>query len=856
MPTYLEIAVNIPLLSVVFHYHLPAELEGRVQPGHLVAVPFRQQTVYGVVLRQVAQPEVPETRPVLELVDPEAVLTPQQIELATHLAESTLAPLSACIGLMLPPGLMQPADAIYSLTPFGQEVAARPTGGLSSTQVRLLGLLQKRGALRGQQIDRALPRANWRTSVRPLIRQGLIVSETILPPPRVHPKMARTVRLACPPEVALESMNQLGRAGSPAVTRRQVMLRYLINEAGPVNATWLYAESSGNLQDLHRLAELGLVMLGETEDQRDPLAQFDFQPSEAPVLTQDQNGAWIQVEDHLRRAAAREPVTPILLHGVTGSGKTEIYLRAVQYTLQLGRQAIILVPEIALTPQTIRRFANRFPGQVGMLHSGLSEGERYDTWRRARQGALGLVVGPRSALFTPFPDLGLIIVDECHDDTYYQSDSLPSYDARTAALAYARLAGAVCLFGSATPEITQMFHASRGEWSYLQLPARILAHQQAVQAQLERLRIRESHPDRIVSHFRPLEAQAESSDLPPVEIVDMRAELKAGNRSIFSRALHSALGQVLEDGHQAILFLNRRGSATYVFCRDCGHSLRCPRCDLPLTYHTNSQQSVGALQCHHCGYQRRMPDRCPNCQSDHIRHFGTGTERVESEINSLFPQARTLRWDYETTRKKGAHEVILSHFMAHRADILIGTQMLAKGLDLPLVTLVGAVLADVGLNLPDYRATERTFQVLTQVAGRAGRSLLGGKVILQTFQPENYIIQAAARHDYQEFYRQELEFRRQVGYPPYGNLVRLEYRHLDPKQAESQARALATRLQSWLASENRHATQIIGPVPCFFARISGLYRWQIILRGPEPVSLLRDKPLGEWKIEVNPPNLL
>ena len=856
MPTYVEIAVNIPQVSAVFHYHLPAELEGLVQPGHLVAVPFRQQMVYGVVLRQVEQPEVPETRPVLELVDPAAVITHQQIELVKHLSEATLAPLAACIGLMLPPGLMQQADAVYSLTPFGLEIATNPAGELSSTQVRLLGLLHKRGPLRGQQIDRALPRANWRSSVRPLIRQGLIISEPVLPPPRVRPKTVRTAWLACPPEIALAQMANLGRAGSQALMRRQVMLQYLVREAGPVNVTWLYAESGGNLGDLHHLAQLGLIALGETEDQRDPLAQYDFQPSEAPQLTRDQKEVWSQIEEHLRQSAGGQAVTPLLLHGVTGSGKTEIYLSAVQFTLQLGRQAIILVPEIALTPQTIRRFANRFPGRVGMLHSGLSEGERYDTWRRARQGTLGLVVGPRSALFTPFPNLGLIIVDECHDDTYYQSESLPSYDARTAALAYARLAGAVCLCGSATPDITQMYHASRGEWRYLHLPARILAHQQSIQTQLERLKLKESHPEKIISHYQPLEAKAESSDLPPVEIIDMRTELKDGNRSIFSRALHAGLEQVLEDGHQAILFLNRRGSATYIFCRDCGYSLRCPRCDLPLTYHTNSQNPVGILQCHHCGYQRRTPEHCPNCQSRHIRHYGTGTERVESEINTFFPQARTLRWDYETTRKKGAHETILSHFMAHRADILIGTQMLAKGLDLPLVTLVGAVLADVGLNLPDYRATERTFQVLTQVAGRAGRSLLGGKVILQTFQPDNYVIRAAAGHDYEQFYRQELEYRRQLNYPPFGKLVRLEYRHLDPQQAESQAREMAARVQNWLSTEKRHVTQLIGPVPCFFARVSGLYRWQIILRGPDPVSLLRDKPLAEWKSEVNPPNLL
>jgi primosomal protein N' (replication factor Y) len=333
---------------------------------------------------------------------------------------------------------------------------------------------------------------------------------------------------------------------------------------------------------------------------------------------------------------------------------------------------------------------------------------------------------------------------------------------------------------------------------------------------------------------------------------------------------------VLENQQQAILFLNRRGTATYIFCRDCGHSLRCPRCDNPLTFHSlpgsaeiplptsgsasqNQRAQTAAesaLTCHHCGYQRKMPHTCPNCGSRHIKQYGTGTERVEADLQTLFPQARTLRWDYETTRKKGAHELILEHFQAQRADVLIGTQMLAKGLDLPLVTLVGVILADVGLNLPDYHAAERTFQLLTQVAGRAGRSPLGGQVILQTYQPDHYVIQAAAQHDFETFYQQEVEKRRQIGYPPFSQLVRLEFRHTDSTQAEANALELANRIQEWLNEEGRSATYMIGPVPPFFARLKGEYRRQIILRGPDPRSLLRGRQLRDWRIEVNPPSLL
>ena len=334
----------------------------------------------------------------------------------------------------------------------------------------------------------------------------------------------------------------------------------------------------------------------------------------------------------------------------------------------------------------------------------------------------------------------------------------------------------------------------------------------------------------------------------------MRTELKSGNRSIFSRALQENLAKVLENGEQAILFLNQRGSASYVFCRDCGHVLRCPRCDTSLTHHTNNDAAI--LICHHCGYQRKMPQTCPKCKSDRIRQYGMGTQRVEKELQALFPDVRTLRWDHDTTRQKGAHEIILSHFANQRADILIGTQMLAKGLDLPLVTLVGAVLADVGLHLPDYRAGERVFQVLSQVAGRAGRSPLGGQVILQTFHPDHYVIQAAAAHDYAGFYTRELAYRKELGYPPFAQLLRLEFRHSKEKEAQAEAERLAPRIKNWLREGDRRATELIGPAPCFYARRDGQYRLQLILRGPDPASLLAGRKLGNWRVEVYPQALL
>jgi primosomal protein N' (replication factor Y) (superfamily II helicase) len=337
-----------------------------------------------------------------------------------------------------------------------------------------------------------------------------------------------------------------------------------------------------------------------------------------------------------------------------------------------------------------------------------------------------------------------------------------------------------------------------------------------------------------------------------VKIVDMRQELKAGNRTIFSRALQTALEEVLAREQQAILFLNRRGSATYVFCRDCGVSVDCPRCDIPLTFH----EAAAILTCHTCGYRRKLPAKCPACGSSQIRQFGLGTERVEAETQARFPHARVLRWDAETAAQKDAADLLLSHFSGHRADILIGTQMIAKGLDLPLVTLVGVILADVGLQLPDFRAGERAFQILTQVAGRAGRSPLGGQAIFQTYKPDHYALLAASRHDFEGFLRQELAHRRKLGYPPYARLLRLELRDPDEERAAREAARMGQEVQRWIAVGEHTATELIGPAPCFYARRDGLYRWQIILRGPDPAGVVRERPLGGWRAEVDPPSLL
>ncbi|NOY99151.1 MAG: primosomal protein N', partial [Chloroflexi bacterium] len=698
MPTFVEIAVNIPAVSGVFDYHLPPDLEGLVGAGCLVTAPFGARTVQGVVLRFVEQPSVAETKAVIALLDPQPVLTAAQIALAEAMAGATLNPLAAMVGLMLPPGLSQQADTRYELRT--AESGQPPAADLSRTQARLVDLLKKRGPLRGRQIDRHFKHVDWRKSAQALVRRGLLGSQPILPAPRVRPKFVRTAQLAVPPEQAEAALPALGKKETTQ-KRRAAALRFLMRTPEAVDVSWVYAESGCNLADLQILAERGLIVLRETEIWRDPVEGMEqWEDLGNLTLTAAQKEALKAILAAFDDPSA-ERSRPFLLHGVTGSGKTEMYIRAAQEAIRRGKQALILVPEIALTPQTVRRFLARFPGQVGLVHSKLSAGERYDTWRRARAGLLKVVIGPRSALFTPLPDVGLIVVDECHDGSYHQSEP-PFYDAAAAAQTYARLGGAVCIFGSATPPIPYRYQAEA-------LTPTPLPEGEGQKGRGMRLL---ELPGRITTSRT--DDSAQSLELPPIDVIDMRAELKAGNRAIFSRTLSEALAQTLARGEQAILFLNRRGTATYVFCRECGYTLKCPRCDTPLTYHVQGlkvessrlepadpQPATFKLVCHRCGYTRQMPKKCPDCGGRQIRQYGLGSERVEAEVARLFPGARTLRWDWETTRRKDAHEIILSHFAAHRADVLVGTQMLAKGLDLPLVTLVGVVLADVGLNLPD-----------------------------------------------------------------------------------------------------------------------------------------------------------
>jgi primosomal protein N' (replication factor Y) len=816
-----------------FTYGVPDDLRNLLVPGSLVTIPFGTRKLYGVVVGLSEESAIPRTRPVESVVDPQPAFTPDQLELAGWLSHEYLASLHECLSLMIPSGLVGHADVIISLNPEAPPQAAR-----TKPQAALLALLERRGPLHGRQLTAALPGVDWRPAADQLVRRAIVSRESFLGPPRAQPKHIETIQLdpATDVEVALKGLRS---------DVYDAIVAFLRAEGTPVDISWVYAATGAKRYHLKKLGERGVVTLGVEEVWRDPLAGQVFVPAEPPALTSDQQTVW----DRVRRGLEPEGASAFLIHGVTGSGKTEIYLRAVAHVLAQGRQALILIPEIALTPQTVTRFGARFPGRIGVLHSALTEGERYDAWRRARTGLVDIMIGPRSALFSPLRSLGLIVLDEEHDSSYKQAAPRPRYHARDAALQRARLTGATVILGSATPSLESFQRAKRDEITLLEMPRRIMGHVRRLHDLQTRYRVREMRYT--VLRDGPPESRYRS--LPPVQVVDLRAELRAGNRSIFSRTLQRAIDTALEQREQVILFLNRRGTATFVLCRDCGHVLSCPRCNIPLTHHTGSAK----LTCHHCNHHAREPGRCPQCGSARIRYFGLGTERVETAVSERWPNARIIRWDRDTARSHDAHADILHRFADRMADVLVGTQMVAKGLDLPLVTVVGVISADTMLNLPDFRASERTFQLLTQVAGRAGRGLLSGQVVVQTYHPDHYAVTAAAGHDYAAFAARELAFRRELGYPPYRRLTRLVYGDENPSRARAEARAVARKLREALRRWGLPNSDLIGPAPCFFARVRDRYRWHMILRHPRPAEFLREMPLPRgWRVDVDPSSVL
>jgi primosomal protein N' (replication factor Y) len=779
-------------------------MTNNISIGHAVWVPFGPQLVQGVVFAVTEEPAVEETKEIAELIDPQPLLSPHQVELACWLSERYLASPFDCAALMLPPGFERRVLTFIKPKPNPSEEVL---SSLTPEQRQLHHFLHLEGKVELGRIKKQ--RAEH--IIEQLWRKGLVTKTKELERVKVTPKLVPHLHLALAAEQVQEEIPTLHRRGAQQQAK---LLQLLLSQPEPLPLP--EAKRLGFSSTVVKaLQGKGLITVERLRVQRDPLAHRTFDRATPPKLTSAQEEAWHQIQQSIER---RNGTQVFLLHGVTGSGKTEIYLRALERAISLGKRAIVLVPEISLTPQTIRRFSARFPGSVAVLHSKLSLGEQFDEWQRIRDGDFNVVIGSRSAIFAPQPNLGLIVIDEEHEWTYKQQEQSPRYHAREVALKLAELTGSVVILGSATPDMESYRRAQLGEYRLLELSERVAG-----------------------------------PSLPQVEVIDMRQELKQGNRSIFSRPLQSAIAQALALGEQVILFLNRRGTASFVQCRDCGFVLRCHRCDVPLTYHGAQDDLI----CHQCNYKTKIPDICPNCWSRRIKFLGIGTQRVEEEMTKLFPKARLLRWDRDVTRGKGAHEEILDKFLAHDADILIGTQMLAKGLDIPLVTLVGVINADIGLYFPDFRSSEHTFQLLSQVAGRAGRGILGGRVIIQTYTPEHYAVVAAAAHNHHAFYEKELAFRREQGIPPFMRLARLIYSHTNAASCQKEAERMQQLLREEIDCSGLPQSTIIGPSPAYIQRLRGRYRWQIVIRNPEPQALLSKVPIPQgWTVDIDPISLL
>jgi len=809
---YAEVSVNSPVAQRrSFSYAIPTGLE--LEVGQAVWVPFGEKTLQGIVLALSPSPAVEETREIIGVIEPRPLLSPEQVMLARWISEHYLSPLFDAVALMLPPGFERRALTFISPTP---NPDAHILASLTPAQRQILELVQKQGRTSLKELEKKVGQRKAQSIISQLVARGLVTRSYELEPAKVGPKRVPYLRLKLSSSQAREMAAELRRKGA---SKQAALLYFLAQVAKP--APWPEAkrETSADSAVLKTLVGKGLVALEQVEVKREPISRQATAPSLALKLTAAQEAALNSIRNALRGPKTKPNI--FLLHGVTGSGKTEVYLQALAETIKLGKRGIILVPEISLTPQTIERFAARFPGRVAVLHSQLSPGEQFDEWWRIKRGEFDVVIGPRSALFAPQPELGLIVIDEEHEWTYKQQDKSPRYHARDVALKLAELTGAVVVLGSATPDVETFHRAQNGWYQLLQLPERVVP--------------------------------AQSSPLPEVEVVDLREELKAGNRSIFSRSLTQAINKAVASGEQVILFLNRRGGATFVQCRHCGFVLRCRRCEVTLTHHPTEN----ALVCHQCNHQAPVPQVCPQCSGRQIKFLGLGTQRLEQEAGSLLPQARLLRWDSDVTKRPKSHQQILNKFRAHEADILIGTQMVAKGLDLPQVTLVGVVSADTSLNLPDFRAGERTFQLLSQVAGRAGRGPLGGEVIIQTFSPEHYVIQAAAKHDYTSFYHKEIDYRRQLRLPPFSQLALLIYSHTNDAICQREAERMRRQLAAERDAKGIADLSIIGPAPAFIHRRRGRFRWQLILRGSELSKFLAPIPFPQgWTIDIDPVSLL
>jgi primosomal protein N' (replication factor Y) len=801
---YAEVSVNSPVARLhSFSYTIPAGLN--IAVGQAVWVPFGQKTLQGIVVSLSDKPAVEETREIEGIIGTNPLLSPAKVSLAFWISEYYLSPLFDAVALMLPPGFERRVLTFLKKTAKDYDIAS-----LTSELQHVLDL-SAQNTVNLKELEKLLGKRKAQTAVSKLVNRGLLERTYELEREKIKPKLVPFLQLLRPVSDVKEAVITLR---AKRAIKQAELLEIIAETSRPLSVSEVRTRYNASSAVIDILKKKGWLGVHEVVTRREPVSNLQMEFAIPHELTVTQQSVLREIKSGLQQPA--NPPQVFLLHGVTGSGKTEIYLQALSETVRLGKKGIVLVPEISLTPQTIERFSARFPHRVAVLHSQLSLGEQFDEWQRIRDGECDVVIGPRSALFAPQPDLGLIVMDEEHEWTYKQDDKSPRYHARDVALKLAGLTGAAVILGSATPDVETYYRAER-EFMILSLPQRVT-------------------PD-------------EGSPLPAVEIVDMKQELMTGNRSIFSRPLAQAIDEEVANRHQVLLFLNRRGGATFVQCRKCGYVIRCKRCDVSLTYHTDENQLV----CHQCNYHTPVPLVCPRCSSRSIKFVGIGTQKVEQEAGLAFPFARLMRWDSDVIREGVTHERILNDFRDHKADILIGTQIIAKGHDLPLVTLVGVINADTSLNLPDFRANERTFQLLSQVAGRAGRGISGGRVVIQTYSPENYAIQAAARHDYTLFYNQEMAYRLQLNDPPFSHLVRLVFTHSNEIRCREEAGKMARTITLERDAAGIAGLSVIGPAPSYIPRVRGRFHWQLVLRGHDPSLVLSRITIPQgWTVDVDP----
>ncbi|NER49506.1 MAG: primosomal protein N' [Symploca sp. SIO1A3] len=824
-----------PYAQKLLTYRLPPDLA--VKPGDLLTVPYGQQHLGAIAIRLLDSP--PLDLPLAKIKDVEDVVctgffSVTYWQLLERVAHYYYTPLISVIRGALPPGLLSRSQLRFRLSP--GELPREADTLVSPIARQLLALLQA-------QPDKDYSSFYLRRQVRgaskglrELSKRGWVESYLEKPKP-IRPKVQKAVTLVTD-KLPLE-----------LTPRQKEVMEVLRRRGGDMWLTDLLQTCNTSSSTIKALEQKGYVVIISRERLRISTNSLGYQ-DEPKVLTPTQTHA-------LEVITSLEGFAQVLLHGVTGSGKTEVYLQAIAPLLEQGKSALVLVPEIGLTPQLTDRFCARFGRKVCVYHSGLNEGERFDTWRQMLPGDPQVVIGTRSAIFAPLPKLGLIILDEEHDSSFKQDQPEPTYHARTIAQWRAELENCPLILGSATPSLETWVTREMGGWGDGEMGRwgdggaeeaeeaegdeetkeifTLINSQFPIsnsQFPIPRSQTTNNQQQTTNNYYLSLPERIQSRPLPPVEIVDMRQELQRGNRSIFSSSLQKSLQQLKEKGQKGILFIPRRGHSTFVSCRSCGYVVECPNCDVSLSYHYTHEGATELLRCHYCNYTKVHPRNCPECSSPYLKFFGTGTQRVANELARQFPELSAIRFDSDTTRNKDAHRNLLTRFAQGEADLLVGTQMLTKGLDIAQVTLVGVVAADGLLHLADYRAAERAFQTLTQVAGRSGRGEDPGKVIIQTYSPQHPVIEAVKGHQYQSFIETELEQRAALNYPPYGRLILLRLSALDEAIVENTAENLA----DWLM-EAGSGYEILGPAPAGIVRIARRYRWQILLKFPPHVSV-------------------